>query len=120
MPKTAKMPVPYLGDEPYIFLSYSHRNAEQANAFIRSMNRAGFRIWYDEGLIPGREWDDTIARVIMHCSYFIALLTEDSLSITECAFMAGFQSTTTFNKVFLESMGCSPREYRKLHYQPTD
>ena len=50
----------------------------------------------------------------------IALLTEDSLSITECAFMAGFQSTTTFNKVFLESMGCSPREYRKLHYQPTD
>ena len=50
----------------------------------------------------------------------IALLTEESLSITECAFMAGFQSTTTFNKVFLESMGCSPREYRKLHYRLTD
>ncbi len=84
MPKTAKMPVPYLGDEPYIFLSYSHRNAEQANAFIRSMNRAGFRIWYDEGLIPGREWDDTIARVIMHCSYFIALLTEDYMESSNC------------------------------------
>lgn len=46
----------------------------------------------------------------------ITLLTEDSLSITECAYMAGFQSTTTFNKVFLESVGCSPREYRKLQY----
>ena len=46
----------------------------------------------------------------------ITLLTEDSLSITECAYMAGFQSTTTFNKAFLESVGCSPREYRKLQY----
>lgn len=46
----------------------------------------------------------------------INFLTEDSLSITECAYMAGFQSTTTFNKAFLESVGCSPREYRKLQY----
>lgn len=46
----------------------------------------------------------------------ITLLTEESLSITDCAYKAGFQSTTTFNKVFLESVGCSPREYRKLHH----
>ncbi len=45
----------------------------------------------------------------------ISLLANDDLSITDCAFMAGFQSTTTFNKMFLEVTGCSPREYRKLH-----
>ena len=45
----------------------------------------------------------------------ITLLTDNALSITDCAYMAGFQSTTTFNKVFLETVGCSPREYRKLH-----
>jgi AraC-like DNA-binding protein len=45
----------------------------------------------------------------------ISLLTDDNMSITECAFMAGFQSTTTFNKVFQDMVGCSPREYRKLH-----
>lgn len=54
-----------------------------------------------------------LARIRLHNA--IALLADDSLSITECAYMAGFQSTTTFNKVFLESVGCSPREYRKLH-----
>ena len=45
----------------------------------------------------------------------IHLLSNEQLSITDCAFMAGFQSTTTFNKIFLEITGCTPREFRKLH-----
>ena len=45
----------------------------------------------------------------------INLLSDDTLTITECAFSSGFQSTTTFNKVFFEHTGCSPRDYRKLH-----
>ena len=42
------------------------------------------------------------------------LLADPSLSVTDCAFLAGFQSTTTFNKVFRELTGCSPREYRRM------
>ncbi|MBO5609578.1 MAG: helix-turn-helix transcriptional regulator [Eubacterium sp.] len=45
----------------------------------------------------------------------INLLEDKKLSITECAFSAGFQSTTTFNKIFREATGCTPREYRNLH-----
>ncbi len=45
----------------------------------------------------------------------INLLTDKNLSITDCAFQAGFQSTTTFNKLFRETTGFTPREYRKLH-----
>ncbi len=48
----------------------------------------------------------------------IKLLTNEKLSVTECAFMAGFQSATTFNKVFREMTGCSPKEFRKLHSNP--
>ncbi len=44
-----------------------------------------------------------------------SLLLDDSLSITECAFRAGFQSTTAFNKAFHETTDHSPREYRKLY-----
>ena len=47
----------------------------------------------------------------------ITLLADSSLSITDCAFMSGFQSTTTFNKCFLEVTGCSPREYRRMHHK---
>ncbi|WP_078788140.1 AraC family transcriptional regulator [Eubacterium ruminantium] len=45
----------------------------------------------------------------------IGLLSYENLSITECAFQSGFQSTTAFNKAFREITGCSPRDYRKLH-----
>lgn len=45
----------------------------------------------------------------------IHLLADGSRSITDCAYAAGFQSTTSFNKLFHEMTGCSPREYRKLH-----
>ena len=74
----------YHGSEPYIFISYSHRNADRANAVIRSLNRSGYRVWYDEGLIPGREWDENIARIIMRCGYFIALITREYLASSNC------------------------------------
>jgi AraC-like DNA-binding protein len=45
----------------------------------------------------------------------IRLLADKNLSITDCAFQSGFQSTTTFNKAFREITGYSPREYRKLN-----
>ncbi len=45
----------------------------------------------------------------------INLLLNEELSITDCAFQAGFQSSTRFNKVFRDITGFTPREYRKLH-----
>ena len=75
---------PYSGDQPYVFLSYSHRNAEAAAEVIRQMKQDGFRIWYDEGIIPGTEWDETIAQSIANCSFFVALMSEDYLSSTNC------------------------------------
>jgi len=45
----------------------------------------------------------------------IRLLADEKLSITDCAFLAGFQSTTTFNKAFRELTDYSPREYRKMY-----
>ena len=75
---------PYRGRDPYIFISYSHRNASAAAEIIRSLNLAGFRVWYDEGLIPGREWDDDVAHIILGCSYFIPLISREYLASNNC------------------------------------
>ena len=75
---------PYRGDKPYIFLSYSHKDADAAAEVIRGMNADGFRIWYDEGLVPGKEWDENIARAIMGCSYFVALMSANYLDSANC------------------------------------
>ncbi len=47
------------------------------------------------------------------------LLTDPSLSLTEVAMLSGFQSISSFNRVFREDKGMSPREYRVL-FVPSD
>ena len=75
---------PYQGTEPYLFLSYSHRNADAAAEAIRYLKSAGFRVWYDEGVIPATEWDENIAQAIENCNYLIALISEAYLSSSNC------------------------------------
>ena len=75
---------PYQGDEPYIFLSYSHRNADSAAEVIRYLKAAGFRVWYDEGVIPATQWDENIARAIENCGYMMALISEAYLASSNC------------------------------------
>lgn len=43
-----------------------------------------------------------------------ALLAQPGMSLTEIAMHSGFQSISSFNRVFREEKGMSPREYRML------
>ena len=54
-----------------------------------------------------------LARVRVHEAE--RLLLKSDLPITECAYQAGFQSITVFNKCFLEITGNTPREYRRRY-----
>lgn len=43
-----------------------------------------------------------------------ALLANPDLSVTEIAFLSGFGSIATFNRIFLQRKGCSPSKFRVL------
>lgn len=75
---------PYKGELPYIFISYSHRNMEEAISIIELLQKDNFRVWYDEGIDPGFEWDENIASHVENCGYFIALLSEEYLQSSNC------------------------------------
>lgn len=47
-----------------------------------------------------------------------ALLTDSELTLTEVAMRSGFQSISSFNRVFHEEKGMSPGEYRALLIPP--
>lgn len=49
--------------------------------------------------------------------YASTLLTDPSLSITEIAIRSGFESFSSFNRMFKQLKGCTPSEFRNI-YRP--
>ncbi|MCE0499001.1 MAG: SUMF1/EgtB/PvdO family nonheme iron enzyme [Methylacidiphilales bacterium] len=72
----------YHGREPYIFVSYSHKDGTEVFSEISRLNQHGYRIWYDEGIDPGNEWTEEIARALEGAAYFMVFISEDSVRST--------------------------------------
>lgn len=84
MASTGSKVRPYCGKEPYIFISYAHRNETEVYRIIERMQAEGYRVWYDRGVDPGTEWADNIAERVSSCDYFIAYITQEYLDSTNC------------------------------------
>ena len=51
----------YDGNEPCIFVSYSHSDRDAVFKCLAHLHSRGFRIWYDEGIEPGSSWYEVLA-----------------------------------------------------------
>lgn len=58
----------YAGNEPFIFISYAHADAGVVLPLVAGLKERGFRVWYDEGISDGEEWQNKIA-IKMAASY---------------------------------------------------
>ena len=78
------VPKPYQGKEKFIFISYSHRDTAKVFPIIFNLMENGYRVWYDQGIDPGTEWDENIATHIDTCGYFIAFMSSNYLGSNNC------------------------------------
>jgi len=74
----------YKGREPYIFISYAHKDGDIIYPIIARLQKDRFRTWFDEGIDPGTEWDETIADSIHKCGYFIAFISNQYMESDNC------------------------------------
>jgi len=70
----------YKGKEPYIFISYSHKDTSLVFDIITEFHNLGYNIWYDEGIDPGNEWPEEVSVALKGCSLFIVFISENSVS----------------------------------------
>ena len=75
---------PYEGDQPYVFVSYCHRDAPQVYPMIEQMASTGYRVWYDDGIHPGANWTEVIAERIYKSVVCIAIVSEASVCSHNC------------------------------------
>ena len=75
---------PYEGDEPYIFVSYKHKDAPTVFEILEKLNDAGFRIWYDEGLEWGQVWTLDLENHIVNCDVVMAFISTEYNESPHC------------------------------------
>ena len=75
---------PYEGKDPYVFVSYSHRDMDRVMPILQRLNAEGFRIWYDEGIDPGTEWPESIARHLNGSRVVLAFISQNAISSHNC------------------------------------
>ncbi|MEM7363842.1 MAG: TIR domain-containing protein, partial [Pseudomonadota bacterium] len=69
---------------PFIFISYSHQDANIVLPEIERLTNAGFEVWYDDGINPGASWRDELAEKIASCGLFLFFATERSIASDNC------------------------------------
>ncbi len=67
-------PTAYKGNEKYIFVSYAHKDSDDVLPIIEALQSASYRVWYDEGIDPGKDWAGVIgtniekAGIVLFCA----------------------------------------------------
>ncbi len=70
----------YNGDEPFVFVSYSHEDRAVVFPEIKRLQEDGYRIWYDEGIEPAKEWPTEIANALLRCAFFLVFVSPSSVA----------------------------------------
>ena len=74
----------YFGSEPYIFISYAHKDSEFVFNEISALHDAGYHIWYDEGIEASNEWPEEIANTVIGCTAFLVFVSPRSTASVNC------------------------------------
>lgn len=68
----------YEGDEPYLFISYSHKDQQAMLSVKYFLGVSGVRYWYDNGLHSGDDWNMVIAKRLKGAALCLLLLSPNS------------------------------------------
>lgn len=74
----------YEGKEPYIFVSYSHKDREEVYRVMELLAARGYRIWYDQGIEPGYDWPEDIAQHLLGAEVVLAFITKNAAESVNC------------------------------------
>ncbi len=77
-------PVAYEGKEPYIFVSYSHKDSQRVLPLIQGMIDQGFRVWYDKSIQIGSEFPEYIEQFLQNATCVLPFMSENALESRFC------------------------------------
>lgn len=74
----------YTGNEPYLFVSYSHRDTEKVYPILDALYDRKYRIWYDESCENGNDFRDELRHRIEDAEAVLLFVSEYSMTSPFC------------------------------------
>ncbi len=74
----------YIGKEPYLFVSYSHRDTAKVYPILDALYDRKYRLWYDESCETGNDFRDELRQRIEQCEAVLLFVSESSMSSPFC------------------------------------
>lgn len=74
----------YTGKEPYLFVSYSHRDTAQVYPILDALHDRKYRIWYDESCENGNDFRAELRTRIHNAEAVVLFVSEASMASPFC------------------------------------
>ena len=74
----------YTGNEPYLFVSYSHRDTAKVFPILDALYDRKYRLWYDESCETGNDFRDELRHRIEDCEAVLLFVSESSMASPFC------------------------------------
>ena len=74
----------YTGKEPYLFVSYSHRDADKVYPILDALYDRKYRLWYDESCETGNDFRDELRERIEGSEAVLLFVSESSMASPFC------------------------------------
>jgi len=69
--------VAYEGSEPFVFVSYAHKDKCKVLPLVEGLQNRGFRVWYDEGIEVGMAWAKYVGERLEQSDCVLAYVTNN-------------------------------------------
>jgi len=106
----------YTGTEPYLFVSYSHRDTEKVYPILDALYDKKYRIWYDESCENGNDFRDELRKRIEGCSGVLLFVSGASMTSPFCGMeiIVARENGKKLYPIFLEDAASVPPAFEIL------
>ncbi|MHA1898819.1 MAG: toll/interleukin-1 receptor domain-containing protein [Promethearchaeota archaeon] len=105
----------YMESQPYIFVSYTHKDKLEVYEIINELNKRGYRIWYDEGIPLSEEWEEFIFTRLHDSTLFLSFISPNTFysEITKKEIFTAYNEKKPFVAIYLKK-AVFPEEFKEI------
>lgn len=94
----------YSGNEPFLFISYSHADTEMVDKILRIIDKEKYRMWYDDTMEIGEDFRNELKTKIENCYAVLLFVSKASMASKFCGMeiITAFKYDKKIYPVFIE------------------